>query len=65
VAVEPLDGRRSRRLVRELDEAEAARPPGSAIGREDDFHDLAGFGEQSLELVGRSGVVEVSDKEFG
>jgi hypothetical protein len=65
VVVELLDGRFGLLLSGELDEGEAARPAGGAVGGEVDVDYLAGFGEQLAELVLGGVETEIADEDLG
>jgi hypothetical protein len=49
-AIELLDGRRSRRLLFELDERKPSRTTGITVAGQKHFYQLAHLGEQGLEL---------------
>jgi len=65
VAVEALDGGGGVFRVGELDEGEAARPAGGAVGGEEHVDDGAGLREQLFELVLGGAEFEVADEHLG
>ena len=65
VAVEALDGGQRRCLLDEVDEGEAARAAGLAVGREEYLPDFADFGKELVDLVLLRAKVQVADEYLG